>query len=310
MPFTAFCAAGLFFAALSALTTCETMDAVGSDVLGGLAAAGASALGAGKEVAGAIGAGVGTFAESSKAARELTPENEYYIGRAVAANLTVRYKVYNENPALRQYLNKICDTIVINSAKPEIFNGYHVAILDTGEINAFATSGGHIFITRGLIACTANEDELASVLAHEIAHIQLQHGLTAIRNARYLEAAKSGVLAGISAGAGSDIADLANVLNDSVGEIITTMVNNGYAKDQEFQADTTALSLLASAGYEPSSIVEMLHSLEKNQKSGSGFGKTHPSPQNRIANVNKGLGKYKVPDTREYRKRRFGEIRL
>jgi predicted Zn-dependent protease len=293
----AFCGAGLFLTAALVLTTCETISTVGSDVLD-----------VSKGVANAISTGVGTFAESSKAARELTPENEYYIGRAVAANLTMRYKMYNGNPALQQYLNKICDTIVINSSKPEIFNGYHVAILDTDEINAFATSGGHIFLTRGLIACTANEDEIASVIAHEIAHIQLQHGLTAIRNARYLEAAKSGLLAGISAGTGIDNAELANVLNDSVGEIITTMVNNGFAKDQEFQADTTALSLLASAGYEPSSILQMLYSLGRNQKSDSGFGRTHPSPQSRITNVDKSIKKYNVPDTREYRKRRFGEI--
>ncbi|MDR2143278.1 MAG: M48 family metalloprotease [Treponema sp.] len=289
-----------------ALTACESVD---SNVLGGLASMGASAIGASDEVANAIGAGVGTFAESSKAARELTPENEYYIGRAVAANITTQYKVYTGSPALQLYLNKICGAITVNSPRPEIWNGYHVAILDTEEINAFATSGGHIFLTRGLIACTSTEDELASVIAHEIAHIQLQHGLTSIRNSRYIKAATSGLLAGISAGAGSDIAELAGIMNDSVGEVIVTMINKGYSREQEYEADSTALSLLASAGYEPSAILGMLHALEKNEQSGSGFGKTHPSPTDRISGVNKSLASYNVPDTQEFRRGRYTTVK-
>jgi predicted Zn-dependent protease len=288
------------------LTTCESVD---SSVWGGLASAGASALGVSDEIAGAIGAGVGTFAESAKAARDLTPENEYYIGRAVAANITTQYKVYTGNPALQLYLNKICSAITVNSPRPEIWNGYHVAILDTEEINAFATSGGHIFVTRGLIACTSTEDELASVIAHEIAHVQLQHGLISIRNSRYIKAATSGFLAGISAAAGSDIAELADIMGDSVGEIMVTMINKGFSREQEYDADSTALSLLASAGYEPSSILGMLHALERNERSGSGFGKTHPSPGDRITSVNKSLGSYNVPDTREFRQRRYAAVR-
>jgi predicted Zn-dependent protease len=289
-----------------ALTACESVD---SNVLGGLVSKGASALGASDDVASAIGAGVGTFAESSKAARELTPENEYYIGRAVAANITTQYKVYTGNPALQLYLNKICSAITVNSPRPEIWNGYHVAILDTEEINAFATSGGHIFITQGLIACTSTEDELASVIAHEIAHIQLQHGLTSIRNSRYIKAATSGLLAGLSTATGGDIAELADIMGDSVGEIMVTMINKGYSKEQEYEADSTALSLLTAAGYEPSSILGMLHALEKIEQGGSGFGKTHPSPRDRISNVNKKLASYKVPDTQEFRRGRYTAVK-
>jgi predicted Zn-dependent protease len=288
-------------AVFTILAGCEHIAAVGAF---GAGLAGDAGL-IDKGLADGLKAGLGTFAESAKAAKELTPENEYYIGRAVAANITTQYKVDTGNKNLQTYLNKICSSIVVNSPRPEIFNGYHVAILDSTEINAFATSGGHIFITKGLIACTSTEDQLASVIAHEIAHIQLQHGLTAIRNSRYLDAVMSGAIAGISAGAGSDIGELANVLGDSVGEIMITMVNNGYAKDQEFEADNTALSLLKSSGYEPSAIVGMLHSLEKNEVKGSGFGKTHPAPKDRISKVEANIKKYTVPDTQPYRKERY-----
>ena len=249
--------------------------------------------------------GVATFAESAKAANSLTPENEYYLGRAVAANIAATYQIYNGNPALRTYLNKICSAIVINSPRPDIYNGYHVAILDTDEINAFATPGGHIFLTRGLIACARNEDALAAVVAHEVAHIQLKHALTAIRNARYVNAAIAGTLAGISEAAGGGIEEFASIMSESVNEMVTTLVVKGFSKKQEFEADETALSLLVSAGYEPSGILEMLEVLKQKQ-SGSGFGKTHPSPQERITAVNTNLGKFKVEDTRTFRVSRFG----
>ena len=253
--------------------------------------------------------GVASFADSVKAADNLTPENEYYLGRAVAAKIAGTYKIYRD-PALETYLNKICQTIVISSPRPDIYNGYHVAILDTDEINAFATPGGHIFVTRGLIACAGNEDALAAVIAHEIAHIQLRHALTSIRNARYVNAAVSGALAG-AGGAGGNVKELAGIMGDSVNEVITTMVVNGFSPAQEFEADTTALSLLAAAGYQPAGLLEMLEVLKQKQGNNktAGFGKTHPSPAERITKVKKNIGKYKVPDTRNYRTKRFNDIR-
>jgi len=65
---------------------------------------------------------------------EITPEGEYFLGRAVAANILTRYRLQTNIPALTAYLNRICNALVINSIRPEIFNGYRVAILDTDEI--------------------------------------------------------------------------------------------------------------------------------------------------------------------------------
>jgi len=291
---------------------CGTMDSATTGTLAGaFAGAAASALGADSDTAARIGqgvkAGTATMAESVQAANSLTPENEYYLGRAVAAQIGARYKIYS-NAALQAYLNKICSTIVINSPRPDIYRGYFVAILDTQEINAFATPGGHIFVTRGLIACASNEDALASVIAHEIAHIQCRHALTSIRNARYANAAVSGALAGAGAAVGGGAVELASIMGDSVNEVITTMVVNGFSPAQELEADSTALSLLASAGYQPSGIVEMLESLKQKQQGSQGFGKTHPSPDSRLANVNKNLGKHTVADTRSYRIPRYGKV--
>jgi predicted Zn-dependent protease len=275
----------------------------------------AEATGVGAQIAGALGvidsntaSAISRSSEAiGRAAEDITPEQEYYIGRAVGANILSRYRIWSGSPALTKYLNQICNAIVINSPRPEIFNGYHVAILDSQEINAFATPGGHIFVTRGLIACTDSEDALAGVIAHEIGHIQLQHSIKAIKNSRITQAL---LVTGTSAAGALDLTELASVMDESVNEIITTLVEKGYSRDQEFDADTKALELMATAGYEPSSLVSMLHLLEKNQSSGAGgFTKTHPTPAQRIANAEKSVGKFKVPDTIAYRKDRYSRVK-
>ena len=241
------------------------------------------------------------------AAEEITPEQEYYIGRAVAANILNSNKIWNGNPALTTYLNQICMAIVINSPRPDIFNGYHVVILDSNDINAFATSGGHIFVTRGLINAAKSEDALAGVIAHEVAHIQLKHGIRAIRNSRITQALiDTGTQA--AGAAGMNITQLTDVFNESVGEIIQTMVNSGYSQAQEFEADKTAMSLMASAGYNPSGLIDMLNALKSVQTStSSGFGKTHPKPDDRISNARSAVSSYRVADTSRLRQARFAE---
>jgi len=241
------------------------------------------------------------------AAEDITPEQEYYIGRAVSANILKTYTLWRGNPALTAYVNRICNTIVINSPKPDIYNGYHVALLDSNEINAFATSGGHIFLTRGLIASAKSEEAIAGVIAHELAHIQLKHSIKAIKTNRITQifmvtgASVAGVVSGY------DVNEMTNIFNESVGDIVGTLVNNGYSQSQEFDADSTALSLLAGAGYNPSGLIEMLKELEKTQKGNSGgFNKTHPSPERRIAAAEKVLAKQPdITDTSSYRRARF-----
>jgi len=243
------------------------------------------------------------------AAEEINPEQEYYIGRAVAANILSNYRIWNGNQALTAYLNRICAAITINSPKPDVFSGYHVAILDSNEINAFATSGGHIFVTRGLINAAKTEDALAGVIAHEVAHIQLQHSIKAIRTSRITQALVTTGVSAAGAATGLNVNELTDIFNESVGEIVSTLVNNGYSQAQEFDADNTAMSLLASAGYNPSGLIDMLRELSAVQTGSSGFGKTHPSPALRITNAQRSVGRYSVADTSSYRQARFASVR-
>jgi len=249
---------------------------------------------------------IGASADAISSANEdISPEQEYYIGRAVAAKLLSTYKLYTKKPALTTYLNNICAAITVNSPRPDIYNGYHVAILDSNEINAFATPGGHIYVTYALVNSAKTEEALAGVIAHEVAHIQLQHGIKAIKNSRKTQAwLVTGTAVAGTAG-GTDVKQLTEALNETFSELVQTLVNNGYSQDAEFEADNTALSLLAGAGYNPSGLTDMLMAIGSLQSSDSGFGKTHPSPAQRIANVQKSIGKYKVANTSDSRKKRY-----
>jgi predicted Zn-dependent protease len=278
----------------------------------------AGAAGMGAQIAGNLGVidqnTAAAITQSSgaigKAAEEITPEQEYYIGRAVGANILSSYKIYGAKPALTSYLNKICGAIVINSPKPDIYNGYHVNILDSSEINAFATSGGHIFITRGLIDSADSEDALAGVIAHEIAHIQLQHSIKAITNSRINQALMVTGISAVGVAADMDVKELTDVFNQSVGEIVNTLLNKGYSREQEYDADATALSLLTAAGYSPSGLIDMLRQLEKTQSSHTGgFNKTHPSPAERLSSAEKLAANYQVSDTRSFRQDRYKAVK-
>jgi len=151
----------------------------------------------------------------------LTPEDEYYLGRAVAANILAVYKPYTVNTELTNYLNLICQALVINSSEPAVYNGYHVMVLDSRELNSFSTPGGHIFITKGLIDIVPSEDALAGIIAHEMAHIMLKHGIKMINDMKITNEADI-MAAQAAAFAGKSNTNILS-FRDSVNEMFNLM---------------------------------------------------------------------------------------
>ncbi len=217
-------------------------------------------------------------------AKDITPEQEYYIGRSVGAKVLEQYSVFDV-PEVNRYLNLLGQGLAQFSDRPEIYKGYRFLALDSLEINAFATPGGHILVTRGLLSCARSEDELAAILAHEIAHVAHRHGVNSIRSARFGEAVgKLAVEAGKMGGA--DLARFSEVFGDSIQDITTTLVKSGYSQITEFDADLEARSILIAAGYNPAALESLLVTMRAVLRSGErGFGATHPSPDLRLANL-------------------------
>ncbi|MCQ2613972.1 MAG: M48 family metallopeptidase [Treponemataceae bacterium] len=239
-----------------------------------------------------------TLEQSDQAMLEFTIEEEYYIGRGVAASILLTYPLY-ENPVLDAYLNKVLQVLVLSYGMPEKLNGYHIAVLDTDEINAFATCGGHILISRGFVSCVENEDQLAAVIAHELSHILLNHPIESIRADRRTNAFKA--LGKMSMNLFADYVDLAgqedgvwqfiegdtirqmeSTFSDLVGDSVNNLVNSGYSQNLEYLADEQALLIMESAGYSVHAMSDVLVALEKSLgRSKTGIGKTHPSPKAR-----------------------------
>jgi len=251
------------------------------------------------------------FSEMDKAfndqERTLTPEEEYYLGRAVAANILTAYKPYVSNAALTRYLNNICQVLAVNSSMPEPFNGYCVMILDSQEFNAFATPGGHIFITKGLVESASSEDVLAAIIAHELGHIMLKHGLSMIDSMKLMDDLDSVARQSAAvAGKGNEEIQRNLAFRNSISEMLDALIKSGYSQTQEFEADNAALTLLSDAGYDPRGLLEALGVLQRAQRSQQGgLFNTHPDPSDRIAVVRQLAAGVVSPNTQPSRKERF-----
>jgi len=221
----------------------------------------------------------------AKTLEDFTPEQEYFIGRSVGAVVLEQYKALPDQRA-NGYLNLVGQTLAQASDMPELFSGYHFLVLDSDDINAFATPGGHVFVTRGLIRCCRSEDALAAVLAHEIGHIQLRHGMSAIEKARMTEALTILAQEGLKTFGSQEVAQLTQAFGGTISDITNTMIKNGYSRSYEYKADAAAVTILRRVGYNPSGLIEMLGVMQKQMKpGGSDFAKTHPSPADRIAEL-------------------------
>jgi beta-barrel assembly-enhancing protease len=224
-----------------------------------------------------------TAAATDKAMQKFTPEQEYYLGRSVAATVLTQYQPFDKAKAT-DYLNLVGQTLALASDKPDTFAGYHFLILDSDEVNAIAAPSGFILVTRGLLRCCKTEDQLAAVLAHEVAHIQLEHGIHAISSSRWRTAGMTAVLEGGKSFGGQQLSEVVGTFHDCVNDIATKAMNSGYARGQEFAADKTAVAILARVGYSPAALADMLQQLGLRTKPEDtrGFGKTHPPPQARL----------------------------
>ena len=281
-------------------TSCAVMNAMGgvASVVGDIT---------GNETLSAMGDSVSAVAEASAS---ITPEQEYYIGRSVAASLLGSYKIYPDI-VVTDYVNKVCRVLALNSQRPELYKGYYVAVLDSDQINAFASSGGHILITRGLLQCATSEDALAAVIAHEIAHIQLQHGIKAIKSDRWTNATLTLASSTATVLTDGEMEDVINDFDESVGSIVSTMVNTGYSQSQEYDADATALEIMAATGYNPYAMLDMLNELKVRQpKSSGGFASTHPSADKRLDKVRDELKDYEEVSVPAIRQQRFNQLTI
>lgn len=220
-----------------------------------------------------------------KSFQDLDPSEEHFIGRSVAAQiLSMPQYQLADDPGLLAYVERVGHGIVAtNDGVLRPFLDYRFGILATDEVNAFACPGGLILVSKGLLANSRSEEELAAVLAHEIAHVTLRHGVAAIKQSNMASAFQYlGAGAAQAALSDQDLAALTDVFGDSIGDVVGTLVTSGYSRDAELAADELGRKFLIGAGYDPQALAGVLGCMSGHGGEGGMFS-THPSPKDRIA---------------------------
>jgi predicted Zn-dependent protease len=159
-----------------------------------------------------------------------------------------------------------------------------VKIVDIAEENAFATLGGHVYITRGMLAQLSSETELAGVLAHEISHISHRHVAKQQTRALGYQILGLGAMA-----LGATLAKPDNNFGMAplgVSAALATIMSS-YSQAAELEADESGLLIMSQAGYDPRGLVAFLRSLRTRERlTGLGYHgllATHPETAERIA---------------------------
>lgn len=222
-----------------------------------------------------LGAAAGVVKNANEAYRDIPEAEEIEIGRSVSAGLLGAAPLIGD--AMQQnYVNDVGMWLALQSGRPGL--PWHFGIIEAPTVNAFATPGGNIFVTRGLVERCANEAELAGVLAHEIAHVVQKHQLNDIR-----KNAKKGMMLDLasleSGGLGGDAAR-------AFARVGLEGYVRGLSRDDELEADRIGVVIAARAGYEPYGLVSVLQTLQsmgQDDSSMAFFLRTHPSPSDRLA---------------------------
>jgi predicted Zn-dependent protease len=267
-------------------------------------------------------AGAGQISESDRQAirktsqavsatfSEITEEQEYYIGRSVAALILARYPAY-DHPALTAYINTLGQAIVYASDRPEIYAGYHFLVLDTEEVNALSAPGGFVFVSKGLLRRCRNEEMLASILAHEVGHICAKHGLQAIKKSRLVDVFRVIGQEAARRYGPEELAELTTAFEGALGDIVETLVVRGYDRKSEYAADELAVRFDVAVGYSPKGLTDFLQTMvgDSSAAAGKGWFKTHPSAEQRMGKLKAQLNALSaVPEEAQVRTKRFQQI--
>ncbi len=191
-----------------------------------------------------------------------------------------------KNSKYTRYVN--CVAKAITDALPKK-SKWEVNVFDDKQINAFALPGGKIGVYTGLLTVAENQDQLATVLGHEVAHVLADHG-----NAR--------VSASYATQAGVALANIIAVtsVEDPMKKQLLGLLGVGaqigillpYGRSQESEADVLGLELMAKAGFNPRESVKLWQNMAKaGGGGGPEFMSTHPANKTRIKNLSKIMDK-------------------
>lgn len=213
---------------------------------------------------------------------------EQSIGAGAAPGIEAQFDGAYEDPVLTAYVNEVGQHLARVSHRPGI--PYQYTVLNTSTPNAFALPGGYIYVTRGLLVRMQNEAQLAAVLGHETGHVTARHGAKHLQTAIGAALILQGIqLYDASRHQGKTRSEVATAV--AVGSAVFGLVQLGYSRSDEYEADRLGTEYAYKAQYNPLGMVQLLQVL---QQAGGGDGSsleeffsTHPLNRKRIDEVRK-----------------------
>jgi predicted Zn-dependent protease len=207
---------------------------------------------------------------------QITESEEQQIGAEVSEKIRTRFGVVQDK-AVHTYVASVGLLLARESGRPGL--PWKFIVLDTDGVNAFASPGGFVHITKGALALAGNEAELAGVLGHEIAHIAEKHTIDAIQKSKAVQMGAE--RAGGSKGA---------LIQALTGKVYEMVIENSFDRGDEGEADRDGVSLAAKAGYAPAGLADFLATLSdrnKGQQERNGLFSSHPETRERIDRIRK-----------------------
>lgn len=215
----------------------------------------------------------------------LSKSDENQIGRAIMRQIRASGELV-EDPQVTEYINEIGHRIAAQ-ANIEGNHEFSFFVVDNNAINAFALPGGFIGVHTGLLEATRNEDELAGVLAHEVAHVTQRHIARRIhanqRQSILSTAIMLGAILAGAAGGGGDV--MQGAIAVAQGSAAQQQIN--FTRSNEYEADRVGISALAAAGFDPQGMGSFFEVMSRGttpiEQRLPEFLRTHPVSSARIA---------------------------
>jgi predicted Zn-dependent protease len=214
---------------------------------------------------------------------------EIRFGRELGARILGRERLY-DNAELTRYVTLVGNVLAGYSQRSEL--NFYFAVLDNDAVNAYSAPGGYIFVTRGALRAMRDESELAAVLAHEIAHIELKHIVKALKIRSADNAFESGL--SLLFGGGSDTARAA--FDQAVDQATQVLFEEGFHIQEELDSDGAALLLLAYAGYDPTALQRFLERVDADANTATAKKRTHPTSETRMTALDRAIGNSRLRD--------------
>ncbi|MBO1053174.1 MAG: M48 family metalloprotease [Dolichospermum sp. DET73] len=196
----------------------------------------------------------------------ISDRQEVDLGQQINQEIQQEVRI-SRNSQLNSYVEQIGRRLAANSTRPNI--PYTFQVVEDPAVNAFATAGGFIYVNTGLLKTADNEAEFASVLAHEMGHIEGKHLIKQMR--------QQAIASGVATVSGLD-------KSKAVGIGVQLALNLPRSRQDEFDADKRGLANITRTGYAQSAMVSFMKKLQRSSSVPT-FLSTHPGASDRVISL-------------------------